>query len=120
MSDLRGLAERYVALSGQLEETRRAMLACLTNGARETAKAPFSRPTRPALGGRRNANGIAARAAEAQIIERLRERPMGTAELARATGAKVVTTQDRLRRLRARGEVVGGGADGWRAAAAPE
>ena len=33
--DLRALAERYVTLTGEVEAVRRAMLACLTNGAGE-------------------------------------------------------------------------------------
>jgi hypothetical protein len=114
MSDLRTLAEKFVRLSTEIEETRTAMLACLTNGADPR---PFSPAVRPRLGGRQKANVIAAREAEAQVIERLRERPMGTAELARATGAPVVTVQDRLRRLRSRGVIEGGGKDGWRVTA---
>ena len=33
--DLRVLAEKYVALTGEIEDVRRAMLACLTNGGGE-------------------------------------------------------------------------------------
>jgi hypothetical protein len=40
---------------------------------------------------------------------------MGTTALATAAGSKTSTTIERLRRMRERGEVVGGGADGWSA-----
>jgi Transposase, Mutator family len=43
MEDLRTLAETYVALTGQIEEVRRAMLACLTNGAGD---APYASPVK--------------------------------------------------------------------------
>jgi hypothetical protein len=70
MGDLRTLAEKFVRLSKEVEETRSAMLACLTNGADPR---PFSPAVRPRLGGRQKANVIAAREAEAQVIDRLRE-----------------------------------------------
>jgi hypothetical protein len=109
MEDLRGLAERFVRLSSELEEVRAGMLAALTmNGAGEGRPFVLAR-TEPG----QRATVVAARAAEAAIIERLRERPMGTAELARVTGSPVVTVQDRLRRLRARGAISGGGSSGW-------
>jgi hypothetical protein len=63
---------------------------------------------------------IAAQEAEAKIVELLRERPgLGTAAIARSTAAKVNTTAERLKRLRAKGEVRGGGGDGWVVAASP-
>ena len=40
--DLRALAEEYVALNGEIDDVRREMLACLTNGASESRPPYFS------------------------------------------------------------------------------
>jgi hypothetical protein len=114
MGDLRDLAQEYVALTGQIEEVRRAMLACLTNGAAgENPQIPFSPPVR------RGPDGKAAEEAKQAIVKLLQKEPgLGTTAIARATGANVGTTQDRLKRLRQRGEVAGGQGDGWRVTAA--
>ena len=53
MTDLLALAERFVALSAEIEDVRRAMLARLTNGAGETSEGPF-RPS-PVKAGREGA-----------------------------------------------------------------
>ena len=112
MSDLRALAEEYVALTGQIEEVRRAMLAFLTNGTDPN-------PTRPARssGGSQHPNAKAAKAAEERILELLKTRPMRMAEIAAEMQARPSTTSERLRRLRQRGLAgpVDGGA--WAASA---
>jgi hypothetical protein len=113
--DLLALASKYVSLTGEIEDVRRAMLACLTNGAADTAPTPRPMPARPTKPGG-HPNAAAAQEAEAKIIELLRATPgIGTAALARATGAKVNTTAERLKRMKAKGLTVGGGADGWTA-----
>jgi hypothetical protein len=99
MGDLLGLAERFVRLNAEIEETRSAMLAALMNGAGDKPQTPFIRPARPSSG----ISSEAAKAAEAQILELLKTKPMKAAEIAAATAAKLVTTHDRLRRLRQRG-----------------
>ena len=69
MGDLLGLAERFVRLSAELEETRAAMLASLMNGAGETPKAPFTRPARPSSGLQSShPNAAKAQQAEARIL----------------------------------------------------
>ena len=115
MGDLVELARRYVTLSDQLEAVRGEITRAVLNG---SGGEPV-RPIQPARssGGGQHPNAIAAAAAEALIIERLKERPgMGTAELARASDSKVNTVAQRLQRLRAR-ELVQGGGEGWRASA---
>jgi DNA invertase Pin-like site-specific DNA recombinase len=110
MSDLLGLAERFVRLSAELEEVRAEMRAALTNGAEETR--PFSPAARQKLGGKE------AQEAEQSILRLLEKEPgLGTAAIARAMDARVDTTTSRLKRLRTRGEIVGGGKDGWRVTA---
>jgi hypothetical protein len=100
------LAEQFLRLSGELDATREAMKRVLMNGAEAGpfAATPARRP---------GANRSKAREAEVEIVELLKGRPgLRTSEIAQATGSVVVTTQDRLRRLKERGEVqaVGGGA----------
>jgi hypothetical protein len=105
------LATRFVALSAQLEETRNAMRIALANGVGEA-------PVRPTQGPRKAAgrDEVMAKAAEieAKIVALVRERPMGTAEIAKMTASNVSSTSERLRRLRARGMVAGGRGEGWR------
>jgi hypothetical protein len=116
--DLRVLAEKYVALSGEIEDVRRAMLGCLTNGAGDAAVTPRPIQTARASGGKQHPNAIAAQQAEAKIVELLRETPgLKSAQIAKETRAKVNTTIERLKRLKARGQVQGGGDDGWQAVA---
>jgi hypothetical protein len=84
--DLRVLAEKYVTLTGEIEDVRRAMLACLTNGAGDTPDAPFAQPAR-SPGGSQHPNAIAAKEAEAQIIGLLRATPgLRTVEIADLVG----------------------------------
>jgi hypothetical protein len=106
------LAEQFVRLSGELDATREAMKRLLLNGEGEDPRIPFTRPARVSGGVQRPAAE-----AEGAIVELLKEQPsLGTSAIAKALGAKVVTTQDRLRRLKKRGAVQGGGGDGWTAA----
>ena len=108
--DLRVLAADFVRLSGELEATRAAMKRLLMNGAGEPARHPMGARLKP------GANALQAREAEGEIVELLKGRPgLRTSEIARATSAKAVTVQDRLRRLKKRGEVQGEGG-GWVAA----
>jgi hypothetical protein len=67
--DLLVLAAKYVALTGEVEDLRRAMLTPLTNGAGEAA-----RPTQPARssGGSQHPNALKAGEAEARIMGLLR------------------------------------------------
>jgi hypothetical protein len=109
MDDLRALAETYVVLTGQIEEVRRAMLACLSNGA-----AP--NPIRPARvsSGSQAVHALATKEAESEIVALLRSQPkLTTSAITKATKSKQSTVSERLRRLRERGEISGGGADGW-------
>jgi DNA-binding NtrC family response regulator len=116
VGDLRALAERYVTLTGEVEDVRRAMLACLTNGAGES---PVVRPTsarsKPGEKGSRSKHPNAQLAAEAegQILDLLKTRPMRMAEIASEMGAKQTTTTERLRRLRERGQIVPADGGGW-------
>jgi DNA-binding transcriptional ArsR family regulator len=114
MEDLRTLAETYVALTGQIEEVRRAMLACLTNGADPNPM----HPARLSSGSQSNhPNAAKAAEAEEKIIALLRERPMKAVEITAATESRQSTTSERLRRLRQRGLVTLGGGGAWAATA---
>jgi hypothetical protein len=111
MHDLRALAEKYVVLTGQIEEVRSAMLVCLTaNGADANPHQPARRPG----GGQatQHPKALAAQEVEAKILDLLRARPMRLAEIVTAMEARQSTTSERLRRLRQRGLValVDGGA----------
>jgi hypothetical protein len=108
MSDLLGLAERFVRLNAELTAVRSEMLEALTNG----AGAP--RPFRPAVRPRPGGTGAG------EILRLLEERPgLGTSAIAKATNARPDTTMGRLKRLRSRGEIAGGGKSGWRVTAPP-
>jgi hypothetical protein len=118
--DLLVLAEKYVALTGEIEDVRRAMLSCLTNGAGEIPLRPRPPARRRPGGSQQHPNAAAAAAAERKTIELLRSSPgLGTAAIAKATGAKVNTTSERLKRLQARGQVARADGGGWSAAASP-
>lgn len=102
------LARKFVELSEEIEEVRAGIKRAVLNGA---DPGPFS-PVR------RGPAGKATQQAEQAIVKLLREQPsLKTAAIAKATGAPTVTVQDRLRRLKARGEVEGGGTNGWQATA---
>jgi hypothetical protein len=116
MSWLAELARRYVSLSDELESVRDQIKRALMKDAGDAAPTPRPMPARPTKPGG-HPNAAAAQEAEAKIIELLRATPgLGTAAIARSTGAKVNTTAERLKRLKAKGLTVGGGADGWTAA----
>jgi predicted Rossmann fold nucleotide-binding protein DprA/Smf involved in DNA uptake len=113
MSDLCELAERFVALSGELEHVRRQMLSALSNG---HGGGP-DLPPRPMTARRRAiAPGERAAEAEAEIVEMLKLEALGPAEIARRTGAQTSTVGERLRRLKEKGAIERVD-DGWRAMA---
>lgn len=114
MSDagLVDLAERFVRLTGELKDTRNAMRRLLLNGSGEKPDLPFHPAVRPRPGG--------TGAGTKEILRLLAKEPnLGTTAIARAMNAKVDTTTSRLKRLRLRGEIEGGGASGWRVATPP-
>jgi hypothetical protein len=117
MSDLLILASKYVALTGEIEDVRRAMLACLTNGAGANpvpptpAKRPGAKGPQPS-----HPNAIAAQEAERKIVELLQATPgLKTSQLAKATSSKTNTTTERLRRLKARNLIMPAEGGGWAA-----
>jgi hypothetical protein len=105
-------AQRYVSLSAELEETRKAMRAALMSGSDgNPTKAPSAGP----LDKGRDRGAILAqpKAADERVVALLRVKPMRPSEIVRATHGKLSTTRERLRRLRKRG-VVEPAEDGWR------
>ena len=110
------LAQKFVALSAELEETRNEMRAALMNGSDgNPTKAGSSGPHKKRMD--REALLAQSKAAEERVIVLLREKPMRPSEIVRATQGKLSTTRERLRRLQKRG-VVEPAADGWRLAGA--
>jgi hypothetical protein len=106
------LARRYVAVSDELEVIRGEIRKAVLNGGGTPEAA---RPTRAERPGRQAAQ---AEKAETQILELLRATPnLGTAALVRATDARGSTVSERLRRMKAKNLVQGGGAEGWRVTA---
>jgi hypothetical protein len=101
MTDLVELANRFVQLSAELEETRTAMKRLLLNGAGDTV------PAGPAATPRRTKPTPAAVAsAEQALLAAMQAHPeAGTNQLAELTGSGVSTTAERLRRLQKRGLV---------------
>jgi hypothetical protein len=115
--DLVALAQRYVSLSAELEETRSAMRAALMNGSDgNPTTAGSSGP--PNKGVDREALLAQSKAADERVLALLREKPMRPSEIAKATRGKLSTTRERLQRLRKRG-VVESAAEGWRLAVNP-
>jgi hypothetical protein len=114
--DLVALAQRYVLLSAELEETRSAMRAALINGLDvNPTKAGSSGP--PNKGMDREAILAQSKAADERVLALLREKPMRPSEIAKVMRGKLSTTRERLRKLRKRGEVESA-VDGWRLAGA--
>ena len=112
MTGLVELAQRYVSLSAELEETRSAMRAALMNGSdRNPTNAGSSGP--PNKRTDRESVLAQSKAADERVLALLREKPMRPSEIVRATQGKLSTTRERLRRLRKRG-VVEPAEDGWR------
>jgi hypothetical protein len=110
------LAQKFVALSAELEETRNAMRAALMNGSDGNPMTAGS-TGRHKRGMNREAILAQSKAAEERVLALLREKPMRPSEIVRATQGKHSTTRERLQRLRKRG-VVEPAADGWRLAGA--
>ena len=116
MSDnLVHLSEQFLRLSGELDATRAAMRKLLLNGEGGKSEVPFSRPTRPAVGGSAHPNARAAQAAENRILELLKVKPLRASEIAVALEARQSTTSERLRRLRQRGLAASGASGAWAA-----
>jgi hypothetical protein len=115
------LAQRFVRLSGELDLTRDAMKRLLLNGAAGKPDVPFARARRP--GGKRpqSSHPKALRAAQVEktILGLLRSSPgLRTAAIAKATAAQRSTTDERLKRLQAKGLIERDDAGvGWRAPA---
>jgi hypothetical protein len=112
--DLVALAQRYVSLSAELEETRSAMRASLMNGSDGNPTTAGSSGL-PNKGMDREAVLAQSKAADERVLALLREKAMRPSEIAKATRSKLSTTRERLQRLRKRGEVEPT-ADGWRVA----
>jgi hypothetical protein len=86
MTGLVELAQRYVALSAKLEETRNAMRDARTNGSdRNATRAGSSGP--PNKGMDREAFLAQSKAMDEQVLALLREKPMKVGDIARATRA---------------------------------
>lgn len=102
-------ARRFVELSEELETVRGEIKRAVLNG---VDPHPFRSAVRPRPGG--------TGAGTKEILRLLAKEPnLGTTAIARAMNAKVDTTTSRLKRLRARGAIEGGGASGWRVTASP-
>ena len=137
MTDLVGLARRFVQLS-ELEATRAEIAkAVLNGGGGASPKAPFTPAGRPgrtgSLGGKsqsqplelqsqpnQHPNAIRGAEVETQILAMLKERPHRMAEISSTMKSRQSTTSERLRRMRAKGLVERRG-EGWAivASAAP-
>jgi hypothetical protein len=102
---------RYVDLNSQLEEVRNQMRQALTNGGGSEAP-PFKAASQPK-------NRFAdARAADEQVVELLRARPMRASEIVAAMNAKTSTISERLRRLKQKG-LIEPCEGGWTATSPP-
>jgi predicted Rossmann fold nucleotide-binding protein DprA/Smf involved in DNA uptake len=113
------LAQRFVRLSGELDSTRDAMKRLLMNGAAVKScidapskqRSPNENPTpakRPGAKRPQSRHPKALRAAQVEetILELLQSSPgIRTAAIAKATAAQRSTTDERLKRLQAKGLV---------------
>ena len=116
--DLRALAEKYVTLTEEIDDVRRDMLACLTNGTGANPVRPTSAPRRgePAS---QHPNAAKAAKVDQQVLDLLKATPgMKVSELAKLTASKTSATSERLRRMRARQLVAPVDGGGWQAVAA--
>jgi hypothetical protein len=114
------LAQRFVRLSGELHATRDAMRRLLLNG----AGSPNENPTPARRPGAKRPQSsrskmVAAAQVEQTIIGLLRSSPgLRTAANAKATAAQRSTTDERLKRLQAKGLIERDDTSaGWRAPA---
>ena len=112
------LAQRFVRLSGELDSTRAAMRRLLLNGAGASSENPTP-AKRPGAKRPQPSRPKALRAAEVEerILELLRSSPgLRTGGIAKAMAAQRSTTDERLKRLQAKGVIERDGV-GWRAPA---
>jgi DNA invertase Pin-like site-specific DNA recombinase len=115
MADVVELARAVCEADDALQAAKEALRIVLLNGAagddRRPPPPPRSKRPGPPINQVRAAT---AAEAEAQIVALLKDRPgLKTSEIVKATGAKGSTVSERLRRLKEKGEVEGGGQDGW-------
>jgi predicted transcriptional regulator len=106
MTDLVNLARRFVELSDELERVRSEIKRCVMNGSGDEPPHPTQRSLRDR-----------ARAADEQVVELLREKPMRASEIVAAMNAKTSTISERLRRLKQKG-LIEPAESGWQATAA--
>jgi hypothetical protein len=118
MKALVELAERYLTLTRELEETRSAMKAILMNGAGDEQPRPTQGSLRKAAS-QSQGRFVNARAADEQVLALLRTRPMRSVEIVKATSGKTSTVSERLRRLRQKGLVEPCEGGGWTATSQP-
>jgi hypothetical protein len=127
--DLRTLAEKYVTLTEEIDDVRRDMLACLTNGAGANPVRPTP-PVRSPPGGKSNRsraqaqahhpNAVKSQEIDEKVLTLLRSKgPMKTVEIAAAISSKMSTCSERLRRLRSRQLVIPAEDRGWVSAPSP-
>jgi|SRR5580704_1822706 predicted transcriptional regulator len=115
--DLLALAAKYVALTGEIEDVRRAMLACLANGAGDAHRPTSAGRPGAKKGSQPSHKTVMAAQAEERILELIREKPLRMTEIATEMGAKQNTTSERLRRLKAKGLVAPAEGGAWAASA---
>jgi hypothetical protein len=117
-ADLVALARDFVETSAQLERIRNAMRLALGNGI-DAAANPTSPPVRPGGTAKRakqpSRDTMLARSQEIdrQVLAMIRDQPMRTSDLARATTSKPSTTTQRMQRLMAKGVVQRGDGGAW-------
>ena len=99
------LAQRFVRLSGELDLTHDAMRRRLLNGAGGRKQKTLRRPSGPARSGRSRATRRRfGRLRSKTILKLLQSSPgMGTAAIAKVMAAQRSTTDERLKRLQAKG-----------------
>jgi hypothetical protein len=130
--DLVELAKQYVSLTAQLEEVRGEIRKCVLNGAggdiifrpptaaRRPAKAAgkTKAKAKPAHPDRATVMAVARQAEEA-IVALLRQNPgLRTSQIVEGTSSqRSSTVAERLKRLKQKGLVSGGGGEGWTATA---
>jgi len=112
------LARRYVELADELEGVRTEIKKVVMNGSGDHAPNPlFAAPAPARVHRARPGATPSTEVAEQTIIATLQSRPgLKTSEVAEAVGSPVTSTVHRLRRLREKGTLQGGGNAGWQVA----